>query len=485
MAEDLRQFNEFQQQQEESIDFKAIFFKLINNWYLFVITVFVALVIAFLFNKYSKTVHEVSTTVLVQDERGQLSTQELIGIEMSGNKQNLENEIGILKSYAVANRAIKNLDFEVSYFQEDNFIVKEMYENPPFKVVFDESHPQMTGVPINIDIKSPQKYKIDIDAEKFSAYDYTKNTSLKEIEKSFNFNEKLKFGEWVETDFFKFKIDSLDFQEEEQFEKLKSKRLFFKFNNLNSLTKRFQGFSIEPINREASIVRLSMQNDNKQKAVDFLNTLTDEYLERGLEKKNKIASKTIEFIDDQLKDIKDSLSKSEKKLQKFRSKNEVMNLEHQSQQLFEQMKELQNKKAELMVKSQYYHHLKNYIKKNESVTMDDVIVPSALGIEDPVLAELVKKLTKLYEEKSRLAYSTKKENVLIGQINNEIELTKKTLLENVNNMINTSEISISDINQRIEKLSSRLNSLPGTQRQLFNIERQFKLLDNIYTFLME
>ncbi len=53
------------QQHEESIDIKALFFKFVRYWYLFALTVFVAIVIAFLFNKYTAPVYEVSTTVLV------------------------------------------------------------------------------------------------------------------------------------------------------------------------------------------------------------------------------------------------------------------------------------------------------------------------------------------------------------------------------------------------------------------------------------
>ena len=47
---------------EESVDYKALFFKFYRHWYFFVITIFIALVIAFLFNKYTKPIYEVSTT---------------------------------------------------------------------------------------------------------------------------------------------------------------------------------------------------------------------------------------------------------------------------------------------------------------------------------------------------------------------------------------------------------------------------------------
>lgn len=80
------------------------------------------------------------------------------------------------------------------------------------------------------------------------------------------------------------------------------------------------GFTIEPINREASIVEISLHAFNVEKATDFLNTLTTVYMERGLEKKNQIATNTISFIDDQLLGITDSLRTAETVLQDFRTK---------------------------------------------------------------------------------------------------------------------------------------------------------------------
>lgn len=80
--------------QEESVDLKMLFIKFFRYWYFFALTIFVALVIAFLFNKYTKPVYEVKTTVLVKDDR---SSKDLIGIGIY-DMQNLQNEIGILSS---------------------------------------------------------------------------------------------------------------------------------------------------------------------------------------------------------------------------------------------------------------------------------------------------------------------------------------------------------------------------------------------------
>jgi uncharacterized protein involved in exopolysaccharide biosynthesis len=62
--------------QEESIDIKSLFFKFFRYWYFFALTIFVSLLVAFLFNKYTKPVYEVKTTVLVKEDK---ASQGLLG----------------------------------------------------------------------------------------------------------------------------------------------------------------------------------------------------------------------------------------------------------------------------------------------------------------------------------------------------------------------------------------------------------------------
>ena len=124
--------NIVQQQEEESFDYKALFFKLYRYWYFFILTIFIALLIAFLFNKYTKSIYEVSTTVLISDDKGAMDAQQLLGFGMNNNMQNIENEIGKLQSYTLINQTIRELDLKISYFEEDNFVTSELYKNNPF-----------------------------------------------------------------------------------------------------------------------------------------------------------------------------------------------------------------------------------------------------------------------------------------------------------------------------------------------------------------
>jgi len=471
-----------QAQTEESFDYKIFFFKIYRHWYFFVLTIIVSLIIAFLFNKYTKPVYEVSTTVIIKSDRGnKIDPQQLIGLGFRNDLQNIENEIGVLSSYSLTERTIKNLDFFVSYFEEENFISKEQYGNNPFEVVYDTSHLQPVNVEFKVKVLSASKYAIQVEVENATLYDFG---DFKEAEEKYLFlkvTDTLYFGEQLEGEAYSF---HLALKPNANVSELVSKNLNFVFKDLKSLVTRYQGITIEPINKDASILKLSLRGFNEAKSVAFLNTLTREYLAQGLEKKNLIATNTIRFIDDQLMEISDSLSFAELELQDFRSENVVMDIDFQSQQAVNYMKTLETQQADLKVKNMYYKSLKKYVETNKDI-QEGLIVPSAMGIDDPLTTSLIQELNTLFNQRAEALLTSTEKNPTVIALDLRIENTKNALLENVTNIVKNSDIALRDVGSRINALTSQMTTIPKTQRELLGITRKFTLSDNIYNFLQQ
>ena len=411
MDNQIPNYNEMQQ--EQSVDIKALYFKFLSYWYLFFITIVMVMLIAFLFNKYTKPVYKVKSTVLISEDKGGLNdAQSLLGFGNITNTQKLQNQIGILKSRSLVSRTVKSLNLNYSCFLEDNFITSEVYNESPFNVIIDTSHLQPVGnVKFYVTILSEKEYRLEAEGQDIAFYDYknykdngTKLASLK-------YDQKHRFGDNVATKDFGFRIDkTLKYDPKVSL----NQRYYFVFNSLNALISEFSGYEIEPINKESSIVEISLKGNNSQKAVDFLNQLTREYIRQGLEKKNQIAINTILFIDGQLGEIRDSLNTNENVLQNFRTSNQIMNLDAQSSQVYTSITELEKEKAVLLVKAKYYNNLRDYIQKNKD-DINEVVVPSSMGIDDPVMTSILTELQKLYAEKSERLLGSKPNNPMVLQ----------------------------------------------------------------------
>ncbi|GAB4322979.1 MAG: tyrosine-protein kinase domain-containing protein [Bacteroidales bacterium] len=477
---------------QQKTDFREILFKVLRYKYYFVVSVIFALAVAFLFNKYAerKYYNRTSLLIKVQGRNSFMGNSDLMeSFDIFGGVTNVENELNILRSFSIVNQAVQNLDFEVTYLTEEPLFpfeilpftaVKELYENPPIQVIMDPTHEQAVQARFYVDIINDSTYRLEAYGEDVPLYDYISNT-IRRYRDTLDFSGTYKFGEQIDSEDFRF---SVHLKENYRPASLRGKRLFFQFNNLNGLTSMYQArLGISTTSATSSVVIVSLSGNDPRKITDFLNELAKVYLEKNLEKKNTIAYNTVRFIDSRISDIADSLMYAESKLQNFRSNNQVMNISFQGQKLYEKMNSLENERAAIVIKKKYYDYILNYFEENKSFA--DLVAPSAMDVQDPVLNELISNLLQLNSQRMMYIQQGNEQNLFLKDLDIQISNLKKTIIENIEYNARKTEITLMDLDSRVEKLKSQISRLPKTERELIGMERQFKLNDAIYTFLLQ
>nr|MDA3930495.1 Wzz/FepE/Etk N-terminal domain-containing protein [Prolixibacteraceae bacterium] len=472
--------NNFNNQEEETIDLRKLFNYFIGNIHWFILSVVFALGIAYLVNRYTTKIYNISTTVLISDDTKGTpfgsnmggSLDMLSGFGMYPSAENFENQSIILQSYSQIRRTIEKLDFEISYYNQGRIAQREIYYEAPFEIIFFKESPQILGAKFSVSIHNDGTINIKIEEEDKTVYNYSTDEFLGKVA-SIDYNATIKPGERVKTEHFDFYIKI-----KENFNPEAVNNYFFFFNSPHHLTLAYQArLVLEPMAKGASMLKISIEDNNPLKATDFLNKLTEEYLARNLEKKNEIANNTIAFIDSQLDTISKSLDIAESDLQVFRSENKVMNLSFQAEHIFEQLQVLENQKLQLDMQTQYYQYLLNYIEENQDV--ESILAPSAMGVQDPLLNQLILEINQLSVEKSSMTNIKKGADFgPIQQLEAQVRNAKNNIYENALNLVESSKISIREINKRIKKLTANIDNLPETERQLFGIQRKFELNDN-------
>lgn len=463
---------------EETIDVKELLHKIIRHWELFVIGVVIALGIAFLFNKKTQTLYETSTTILINDNKSAVDPQALLGFDFYENKSKIQNEIEILKSNSLMEDAFKNLDFDISYFSSERFFNREIYNASPFVVIRDSNSLQPIDYPIKIKIISSDSFLLEFPEETAQLHDYKQRTNTNYINiegrelpikpNTLIFSENYGFTIQL-TSVYKPKIHN-------------NKEFYFKFNNFQSKVKEFSNLSTEIITN-SSIIKISIKHNNLNKAVDFLNSLTEAFLKKELNRKNIVADKSIHFIESHLNEINDSLNLSEESLQQYQSSKRALNLDFQTQRLYEQLEKLQNEKSENLIKQKYYTYLEHSLQ--EKTTITEIVAPSLMNISNPILNDQISNLINLQSELNNLKIGDELENPYTKSQFSKIENSKKVIIEYIQNENKNLDVTQLDLSQRIDKILEKINLFPKTQRELFNFERSFKIYDNIYTFLLQ
>jgi capsular exopolysaccharide synthesis family protein len=460
---------------EDDIELKVILFNYLKYWPFIAICTLVCVLAAFLFNKYATPVYMVQSSVIVTEEPQALGSEIFDAVGMMPIKNNVENEIGILKSYTLAEEAITELGLDVFYFTDDLLMSSQVHAGVPVDVDVDWTHKQLVNGKFLIEVLDSQTFSFMPDGDDFELFNPSDPFYKTEIKDIPEHNPTYSFGETIESEYLNIKVESNNAQPGD--------RILIQLVDTPSLALFLKDkISVTPTNKQASILNISFETPVRRLGEQYLNKLMEVYLQRELDEKNKAAENTIRFIEDQLSGITDSLAFFEGSLEKYRSENKIFNLSEEGSQIFLRLQELEKDKSQAEISLRYFQTLQNYVNKDNA---SDIVAPAIIGNTDPLLQSLVVKISELQAEKMRLSNNFSEEAPPIREINSQIRNTKNALQENVQSSIRNTNTYLQEINSQIKRVEKEINSLPETERRLLGIQRKFTVNENIYVYLLQ
>ena len=468
--------------EEQTVDIKQLIFLFLNHWYLFLIGAVVALVAGFLINRYKPNVYQTTGTVLIKDAHSAYDATAIMTNGSFSGYQNVDNEMAILRSYTLKDRAVRKMNIEVTYMEKGRVATSELYKVSPFTVEFDRAVPQAVGLEYSIVSLSEDTIVLHATSEGYNKYDFILSQIVQSSSGAkVDVTTKCKQGEMIDNGYNRFRIVLNDNYRPGTDD---NRKLSFWLNSYASLVRQNGSFSVSTTSKQSSVIAVTSSGYNAKKIVDFTNTLMNEYVARGLEKKNVVSENTIEFIDNELEGIQESLSSAESDLKDFREQNDVMNLDVQANQVYNNLRALEKERAEMGVNVKIYKRLQDYIRVQIN-DPENLAIPSTMGINDPLLNQLARDLVTLAQTKATKLLTQTEQHPEIIKLNEQIVTTKRALLENVNNIVDNAQMSLNEIDRRIAMLEGESRRLPDKQQQLLNYQRNFKFSEDTYKYLMQ
>lgn len=455
---------------EDDLNLKRYFGLFLSNWYWFALALFAAGLLAYGINTYSERVYTVRASLLIKDDESSDMTgldKIMPGGDLFKSQQNLQNEMGILRSFSLNKRVMEELaDFHTTIVMIGRKGIAEHrhYKSAPFTIIYDSLSNQRPGIPITLRLRSADTYSLEINGFSLGKPEYS-------------------FGERFTEAGFNFIIDKRS-PESFVYNPEMTNRYTFWFNRPESLANDYRArLNIQPINEDASLLNLSVTGSVPSQEADYLNKLMEVYIRQGLEYKNQTAEKTLEFIDQQLSLIADSLALAENRLESFRLSNKLIDLSSEGESIKNRLESYTGERIAMNLKKQYFGYLAGYLRDGNQ--MGEIISPSVMGVDDPVLIGMVNDLIVLQEQKNQLSYNYADNQSVIRHVDEQIENARLALSENVRNNIENVDGTLEDIDSRIADVERELNKLPGTEKRLINIQRKFDLNNTVYTYMLE
>ena len=435
-------------------------FKFLRYWYLFVIALVIAFGLAYLKNRSWMPQYYTEAKVLIESSSADNAYGFMQGFGAGMDYMNTNNQLLILGSYDLINRTVQNLSFGVDFYTRGHFRTHSLYGREPIAINIQYADAQLYGREFRF---------IPIDNNNFEIV--FEDEFSKELFPDFKI--KGQYGVPFENFLMFATIDKLYLPTE-------NIEFLFRFRDFYSLEEEFASrLQLSYIGEMSSVISVSLTGNVVARDRDFINALCEEFLEANLEEKNEEATRTINFINEQLAYIFDSLQTSENRLRQYRRQNNMVDINAYASSVLSKLSALDAQRSELTLKEAYFDELAEYLK--ESVSVERLVAPSSIGVSDPVLLDLVSKFNELQQKRSDLG----EKNPQYERYSKRMDEVRSTMLEVLENVRKIHRMERDAFEKEYMAVMSDLQDLPAKELMMINFERAYKINDNYYTFLLQ
>ncbi len=466
---------------ENLSDIKGYFFRVLSNWRLFLITIPIALAVAYYVNISTERIYSLHSTIAVKEKQNPLfSTGTNIAFNWGGVSDKVESIRRVLSSRSHNEKVVRELEYYIDYLRQGRFRVEDVYGDTPFLVKLKTDKFQLTNTIITIEFIDNYRFKLSIDfgeESKVSMINYQNNkTHIYDVTTP-TFSQEYKLDELIDLPFLNFTLTSV-----EGLGNISDKSYMIRFLSVDQSVSKYRKVNATSI-PNTSLLNVSQSGPNKKRIVDYVNKTVDVLSIAALQDKTNYAFQTLDFITEQFKNTEDSLRLIESDIGKYKKSKGIYNLSLEGSQIFSETTGLDKNQRDLTDRLEYYNNLEDYI--NTSQNYIDVPAPAIVNIEDESIGEKIRVFTQLSTEKEKLKQEVTSNHPSLIALNQEIQTTKQILLENVSSLKNLLNLNIKNSKRRENDYNYQLKRLPEKEQKLLNFQRKYALTESNYLYLLQ
>ena len=457
-------YDELYTEQEEQVDYKALFFKYLIHWKWFVASIVVCLIGGWIYLHYTTPVYSITGSVIIKDNKKNSSAGTGLGdLEDLGFYSSTSN-FEVLHSRTLLKKVVEELDLYINYRTRENLRPVELYKDTPVKVWLtpEEAEKLPNGAAVlEVVLKPGGKLSVstEIDEQEFKQ-DFDKLPAL------------------LTTPYGTFSFtpgDSAIVEKEQEITVTVAAPRIMANGYANAL-------SVEPTSKTTTIAQISLENTSPQRGVDFINKLIEIYNRDANDDKNEVASKTAEFIDERIKIINGELGTTEKELETFKRDAGLTDLKSDAQLALSENSEYEKKRAENSTQLRLVQFLSEYANNPDHAYE---VLPVNVGLTDTGLTELINRYNEMLLERKRLLRTSSESNPVVVNLDASIRAMRSNVQTTILSVQKGLMITKADLERQAGKYAGRITSAPGQERQLVSISRQQEIKAGLYLMLLQ
>ena len=429
-----------------------------SRWKWFLVSVIVFGGLAWLHYARSPRVYFRSATVIIKDPSNKTSTAGLDRYDNFINKVNVANEILQFRSKRLMREVVLRVHADVSYRCKDGLHYDELYTQAPVSVSFHDMLPEQS---MSLTVTPADSVSVMV-----SGLDGKGEPRRVRL----NDTVSVAQGSLVvsPTNYYSPKWKNVPVQVTKM--------------PLESMVNYYRGaVGIRQEEEESSILTLSLKDSSPARAEDVLNMLIAVYNEEAIRDKNQVAVNTANFINERLIIIEGELGGVESDLESFKRENRIVDIGSTAGMYMSESQKYNADALELETQLRLAAYIKDYLTDPKKETD---LIPSNTGIGDQNIEGQISLYNAAKLKRDRLIDDSSERNPVVEELNNSLRAMKQNIIRAVDNMIVSLKVKRDDAQSREERAQQRVTSIPSKERRMLSIERQQKIKEALYLFLL-
>jgi capsular exopolysaccharide synthesis family protein len=444
--------------EEESLDLKQEVRRYLQYWPWFVLALVITMISAYVYLRYAPRVFETYSKIKILDESDGLELPTSAFIFKRSNI-NLENEIEILTSYLIIDRVVRELNLNTSFFEEGTIQTTQIDVLPlEFQQII---HPDSITKPIVYKLKINETGIEVINNETENVYTFPEYaTYTKEHRLPFNI-----------------KMDTSNTANN-----LIDKTYIIKFSPIKTTALGLKSrIEVEAIGEQSDLLKLAIKGESKELSEKILNSLMDVFNRDGINDRQLVSQRTIDFIEERFVYLAQELDSIEINQEVFKQKNNIVDIAtdaelglQQRAQSEEELFKLQNQLA-----------LSKLLENSLNANSESGLLPANIGLENAGINALISEYNLSVINRDKLANSGGSNNPTVKLAARQVIDLKSNINRSLKAYTKQLESSLSQLKGRNQKFAGRVSQIPEQERLFKAIQRQQKIKESLYLLLLQ
>ncbi|TMU56220.1 GumC family protein [Flagellimonas algicola] len=436
---------------------------ILKNWKWFVASIFVAILLAFLYIRYAVPEYGIHAKIKILEDQN--STSELgafsdLGV-LGGGRNNVQDEIESLNSRMNLMKVVEDLGLNTKVIALGSIKNTVLYDDQPFNVSF--------LAPDSIVQKTEHEFFVTLDSQ--TSFDFANEEDAPFSKESFGTPIASSLGDLIITP-----KSTLDIG------KLKGKKYKVKVSPIANVAEYYQrNILITVTDMLSNIISINLNDAVKKRGKDVINTLISIYNQNAVDDKKAIADRTSSFINDRIADIYGDLSNVDQSAEDFKSGRGITDIGAQTNVNLNigatNQQELQNASVQLDIASS----MKDLVDGENGYEL----LPTNVGLNDETIAGTTARYNELALERKRLLESSNEKNPIIVNLDRQLDGLKRSMKSSLNSVENNLTLQVNSLSSQLSRINSRIYSAPKNERALRDITRQQQTTESLYLYLLQ